>query len=122
MCAAMLKRSALIRRTEKSKPWRRKPDDKVTEAVANEVAARDRMCVLFKLDSNHLCYDRFGNRIAPDSYYELDHVDNGGTGKRGSSTVNNLVRLCPYAHILKTQSARFYRPILRRYLDEIAAA
>lgn len=113
----MLRRTALKR--TRPKPWKRADEDKVTDAVANYVAARDRVCVLSKLDPDHLCYDRFGNRIAPDGIYELDHVDNGGTGNRGPSTAHNLVRLCPYGHMRKTHFARLYRPILRDYLERV---
>ncbi len=117
-----MRRSALVRKQETRRPWRRKPEDKVTPAVANRVAARDLAvggCVMAHLDRTHLCHDKWGNRTAPDGVYEIDHVDNGGTGNRGPSESWNLVRLCPYAHRIKTENARLWRPLLRRYLDAV---
>lgn len=114
----MLRRVGLKR--SRPKPWRRAEDDKVPPAVAAYVAARDRVCVMSTLDLSHQCHDQFGNVIAPDSYhYELDHVDNGGTGNRGPSTKDNLVRLCPYGHRIKTENARLWRPALRAYVAAV---
>jgi hypothetical protein len=110
----MLRRVALARKA--MRPWKRKSSDRVTPAVGNYVAARDNQCVLATLDPEHVCRDQFGNLISPKGQYELDHVDNGGTGKRGPSTRDNLVRLCPFAHRLKTENASRYRPMLRAYL------
>ena len=99
--------------------WRRKAEDAVSPAVGNFVAARDQMCVMAMLDREHDCHDQFGNRIDPRGQYELDHIDNGGTGKRGPSTASNLVRLCPYAHRIKTDNARLWRPVFRAYIERV---
>ena len=117
-----MKRSALLRRSEKSKPWRRKDSDKVTLADYNYVAERDIRvggCVMAHLDRTHQCHDAFGNQIRPDGVFEIDHVDNGGIGKRGASERWNLVRLCPFGHRVKTENARLWRPELRAYLDRV---
>jgi hypothetical protein len=90
--------------------------------VGNYVAARDSIvggCVIAHLEPEHVCHDRFGNVVNPLHVYELDHVDNGGTGNRGASVASNLVRLCPYAHMRKTYMARLYRPMLRDYLRRV---
>jgi hypothetical protein len=110
-----------LRRTP-MKPWRRKADDKVPPEEGNYVAARDLNvggCVMAHLDRYHLCHDAFGNRIAPDAQYELDHIDNAGVGNRGVSTRYNLVRLCPYAHRVKTENARVWRMELRAYIGRV---
>ena len=117
----MLRRSGPLRRS-RPKTWRRKPDDRVTEDEGNYVSARDLSvggCVMAHLDPSHLCHDAFGNQISPAGEYELDHVDNAGMGKRGESTRYNLVRLCPYAHRIKTENARLWRPALRAYLERV---
>ena len=100
----------------------RKSGDKVAPAEANYVAARDSAvggCVMAHLDASHTCHDQFGNQIRPDGLYELDHVDNGGVGSRGANTRYNLVRLCPYAHRIKTENARMWRIHLRGYLRRV---
>lgn len=112
----MMKRTELLRTTPlrrtRMRPWRRDPEDKVPADVAEFVAAEDGMCVMAILDSTHICHDRFGNQIKPDGEYELDHIYTGGMGRRGPNTSENLVRLCPYAHRVKTESARRWRPSL----------
>lgn len=116
----MIRRTPLKRTPRKA--WRRKPDDRVTEAVANYVSARDLAvggCVMAHLDRTHQCHDQYGNQIRPDEQYELDHVDNGGVGNRGPSTASNLVRLCPFGHRVKTENARLWRPALRAYLERV---
>lgn len=116
-----LKRLTALRRTPR-KPWRRSPEDRVTEAEYNYVAARDASvggCVMAHLDREHVCHDRFGNVVDPMFVFEVDHIDNGGVGNRGESKRTNLVRLCPYAHVIKTHSARLWRPALRAYLRRV---
>ena len=116
-----MKRTALLRRTE-LKAKRRKSDDKVSPEDYAYVATRDSIvggCVMAHLDRTHLCHDTWGNQIRPDGVFEIDHVDNGGTGRRGESERWNLVRLCPYAHRIKTENARLWREKLRRYLDTV---
>jgi hypothetical protein len=115
-----MKRAATLRRHEKSKPWRRK--DKVSPEDYAYVATRDSIvggCVMAHLDRTHLCHDTWGNQIRPDGVFEIDHIDNGGTGKRGASERWNLVRLCPAAHATKTYNARLWRPRLRAYIERV---
>ena len=117
-----MKRAALLRRTEKSKPWRRKDSDKVSPEDYAYVATRDSIvggCVMAHLDPTHQCHDKWGNQIRPDGVFEIDHVDNGGVGNRGKSERGNLVRLCPYAHRIKTENAKLWRPELRKYLARV---
>ena len=111
-----MKRSPILRKSELRSKARK---DKVTPGTAEYVASRDGRCVMAILEPTHQCHDRYGNRIASDGVYELDHVDNGGTGKRGPSTPSNLVRLCPYGHLTKTHFARLWRGKLHAYLVSI---
>jgi hypothetical protein len=91
---------------------RRGHRDPVSPEVAEFVAEQDGMCVMAILDSNHTCRDRWGNEIHPAGEYELDHIYTLGIGRRGPSTPENLVRLCPWGHREKTDNARRWRPAL----------
>lgn len=113
-----MKKSPLLRKAELRsrswpKPWRRK--DPVTSDFRAYIGARDRQCVLATLDPEHVCRNAFGDRIAPSGEWELDHIDVTGFGKRGPSVRWNCVRLCAFAHRLKTENAKRYRPLLRAY-------
>jgi hypothetical protein len=48
--------------------------------------------------------------------WELDHVDGAGMGKRGPSTMENLVLMCGYHHRIKTEASKTWRPKLREYI------
>ena len=115
-----MKRTALLRRAPK--PWRRSDEDKVTAADYYYVASRDLAvggCVMAHLDSQHTCRNAFGDEIPPDGEFQIDHVDNGGVGRRGPSERWNLVRLWPWDHRVKTDNARLWRPRLRKYLERV---
>ena len=103
-----MKRGAPLRRSY-PKVWVRAESDKVTPAVANYVHARDNGCIAPRLDFEGTCEGRL----------ELDHVDNGGRGKRGPSTASNLVVLCSRHHSDKTLNARAWRPLQRAYLFNV---
>lgn len=93
---------------------RRKPHkDPVTPELREYILARDgHMCVGPRLEMDGPC----------DGRIEIDHVVNGGTGKRGPSIPLNLVSLCSEHHRQKTDHARAWRPLLVRYLLEREAA
>lgn len=119
-----MKRTALARKTPLRRvplrPYRRK--DPVPAWLRPYIGSRDRQCVMATLDSEHVCRNAFGDRIAPDhSVWEMDHIDGTGFGKRGPSVPWNCVRLCYYAHRLKTENARKWRPPLRRYAMAVEA-
>ena len=101
---------------------RRTHRDPVTPDMRAFIAHRDGSCVMSQLDPTHICRDTWGNEISPYAEFELDHVDNGGVGRRGPSVPSNLVRLCPWGHAEKTNDARKWRAPLRRYLSEVEAA
>jgi hypothetical protein len=50
---------------------------------------------------------------------ELDHLYNGGVGKRGPSTARNLATLCGQHHYTKTVEARRWRPVINAYLSRM---
>lgn len=100
-----------LRRTAK-KPWRRKDSDKVTPELREYVLSRDKGCVASLIEMERECFGRL----------ELDHVMNGGMGKRGPSTADNLVTLCGVHHYQKTVNARAWRPVLLAYLERVERA
>jgi hypothetical protein len=52
---------------------------------------------------------------------ELDHVHHSGFGRRGPSTVWNLVSLCSTHHRWKTDNGRVARIVLDAYLSVMKA-
>lgn len=87
----------------------------MTPELVEALDLRDGGCVAPRLGlSTAPCGSQFG----PGSYFarpEVEHIDTGGLGKRGPSTMENLVLLCGYHHRLKTESARSWRHVLREY-------
>jgi 5-methylcytosine-specific restriction endonuclease McrA len=82
--------------------------DPIPAAVRDAVRARDRGCVFGQLDIDHDCFGRL----------ELDHVRaSGGLGLRSRSTPDNLVVLCPAAHLEKTLHGRRWRPVLLAWIE-----
>jgi 5-methylcytosine-specific restriction endonuclease McrA len=82
--------------------------DPVPASVRDEVRARDRGCVFERLGVAHDCFGRL----------ELDHVRaSGGLGVRSRSTPDNLVLLCPAAHLEKTLHGRQWRPVLLAWIE-----
>jgi 5-methylcytosine-specific restriction endonuclease McrA len=82
--------------------------DPIPGAVRDEVRARDRGCVFGRLGIAHDCFGRL----------ELDHVRaSGGLGIRSRSTPDNLVLLCPAAHLEKTLRGRRWRPVLLAWIE-----
>jgi hypothetical protein len=82
--------------------------DPIPAAVRDSVRARDRGCVFSRLEISHDCFGRL----------ELDHVRaSGGLGLRSPSTADNLVVLCPAAHLEKTLHGRRWRPVLLAWID-----
>ena len=90
-------------------PKRRGHRDPVTPATYRYVVHRDRGCVGPRVLVTGACAGPI----------EMDHVDNGGVGKRGPSTPSNLVLLCQAHHMEKTANARLWRPVLRDYIERM---
>jgi hypothetical protein len=99
----MLRRYPLRRQTRRAiRP------DPVPTSVREGVRARDRGCVFGRLGIVHDCFGRL----------ELDHVRaSGGLGLRSPSTLDNLVTLCPAAHLEKTLHGRHWRPVLLAWIE-----
>ena len=103
-----MKRSPILRKSElRSKS--RKHKDPVTPELRAYILARDKGCVGALLEMPGPCYYTVLARL------EIDHILNGGTGKRGPSIPLNLVTLCSAHHREKTDNARAWRPLLVEY-------
>jgi hypothetical protein len=89
--------------------------DPVTPELRYAVMKRDHICVGAKIGMGEACGSQFGS--GSNIVWELDHVDNAGLGRRGPSTMDNLVLICGYHHRVKTESSKTWRPKLREYLD-----
>jgi hypothetical protein len=82
-----MKRSALLRRNEKARPWRRKESDRVPDWLPGYLQARDRGCVPAKLGAPDPC----------DGRLTIEHVrdrDKPMTGKRAPSDKWHTVLAC----------------------------
>ena len=101
---------------------RRGHRDPVTPELAADIAAWDRECVMSQIDLTHICRDKWGNQIRPDGEYEIDHIYTLGMGRRGPSSPENLVRLCPWGHRTKTENARYWRARLGQWAASRKAA
>ncbi len=84
------------------------PRDRVTAEVAEEV---------IRLDGQQCVGPIIGLPGPCEGWGELDHIMNGGTGKRGPSVVGNLVSLCSAHHRYKTDHAKEVRPMLLRWVE-----
>ena len=91
---------------------RRTHRDPVTPEMREYILARDKGCIGRWLLMEGPC----------DGRIEIDHVLNGGVGKRGPSIPLNLVSLCSAHHRAKTDNARAWRPLLIEYLATVEAA
>ena len=101
---------------------RRKPQrDPVTPAVREFVLARDRQCLAYKVEYEHVCRDAFGNVHRPDDLERLtlDHVKSAAMmGRRAPSDPGHLVALCAWANTEGWASA--HRTEERAYLRSVA--
>jgi hypothetical protein len=93
--------------------------DPVTPELRFAVMKRDKTCVGPLVGMPKPCGSQFGSGSTVS--LELDHVDNAGFGKRGPSSLGNLVVLCGYHHRVKTEASKTWKPLLRKYLEGINA-
>ena len=113
-----MKRTPLTRSTP---PKRQKRRDPVSSELRLAVLERDRACILWKLDPQHRCSDRFGSH-APDhtNLLTLEHVkDDLRMGKRGPSDLAHLVAMCYGGNV--GVPSRAQREAIRAYLQEVNA-
>jgi 5-methylcytosine-specific restriction endonuclease McrA len=100
----MFRRSPLRRRRRAIRRW----TDPIPPAVRDHVRQRDGGCVFARLGILHECFGQL----------EIDHVRaSGGLGLRSPSTADNLVLLCPAAHLEKTLHGRVWRPVLLAWIE-----
>jgi hypothetical protein len=92
----------------KRSPMRHSAGTVIPLAVRRLVEERDQECVIARFWP-HVC----GGRP------ELDHVLNGGLGRKGPSTPGNLIRCCSVGHQWKTENSRIARPKLLAYLASV---
>jgi hypothetical protein len=80
------------------KPWRRKPEDKMTTSVHDAIINRDRACFIFEyVDRMHVCYDEWGNQHGPSDLLRLtvEHVKTHlRSSKRAPSRIETGVAMC----------------------------
>jgi hypothetical protein len=88
---------------------RRGHADPVTPDLHDYIIARDHGCIGARLDMEGPC----------DGPIQIDHILNGGIGKRGPSIPLNLVSLCRDHHRAKTENARAWRPLLIEYVSTV---
>lgn len=92
----------------------RRHRDPVTPELRAQVLAADRYrcaCREVRLWSPDLFTDPCAGKL------ELDHIDGSGLGRRGPSTLSNLVTLSSSCHRWKTEHAKAARPALRAYVN-----
>jgi hypothetical protein len=96
--------------------------DRVTPELREAVLARDGRCVLFDLDPEHYCRDRWGQPHMPGATHLLtiEHVKTDlRMGVRAPSDLRHLVSMC-WAGNLGPPS-KDQRAAIRAYLEEVNA-
>jgi hypothetical protein len=91
--------------------------DRVTPALRQAVIDRDKCCVAFRIDPDHLCYDQWGEPHSPfaTDYLSLEHVKTDlRMGVRAPSDLRHLVALCHSANVAVPSKAM--RVAFREYL------
>lgn len=74
---------------------RRARTDAVSNAVWLEVMARDKRCFILRLDSTHVCRDRWGTPHDSRLWLTLDHVKaQPRMGVRAPSDAAHMVAMC----------------------------
>lgn len=89
--------------------------DPVTNELRQALQSRDKGCVGVGIGMPEACGSQFGS--GSHIILEVDHVNSGGFGKRGPSTMGNCVLLCGWHHRMKTESSKKWRLLLNEYLD-----
>jgi hypothetical protein len=81
----------------KRTPLRHHRPEPVPYSERAAVYARDKVCFLYRLDSDHICRDPWGNPHAPDDLVKLtlDHVkDSLMLGRKAPNDRLHLVAMC----------------------------
>ena len=90
-------------------------------ALRDAVMARDGRCVLFGLDPDHVCHDRWGQVHMPGATHLLtiEHVHEGYglMGRRAPDTLQTMVAMCWAGNV--GVPSKVQRAALRQYLAEV---
>jgi hypothetical protein len=123
-----MKRAAILRKSElrsrsRPKTWRRKPEDRESEADVNYVKVRDG-CVARTLGAPTKCTDNWGNPFDPrqrPDLLEADHIRPAPMmGNRGPGGTRWMAGMCPFHHRLENPPwAVTHRADIRAYLARI---
>jgi len=92
----------------------------VTPALRDAVFARDKRCVLFNLDPDHVCRDRWGQPHMPGAVHLLtiEHVKSElRMGLRAPSDMGHCVAMCWAGNV--GVPSKIQRAGLRAYLAEV---
>ena len=92
----------------------------VTPALRDAVFARDKRCVLFNLDPDHVCRDRWGQPHMPTALHlcTLEHVKTDlRMGVRAPSDPAHLVTMCWSGNL--GPPSKVQRQAIRAYLAEV---
>lgn len=95
--------------------------DPVTPELREAVLRRDGVCFLSRLDSDHVCRDRWGQPHSPSETHllTLDHVkDHLRMGVRAPSDMDHLVAMCWAGNVGVPSKA--VREAQRAYLAAVA--
>ena len=103
--------------------WRRPSADRVTPELVAALHARDRGCVLARIDPDHGCRDAWGMPHAPTDLGRLtvDHVKTElRMGKRAPSDLAHTLLLCAAANVGVPSKSE--RVAMRAYLASVEEA
>lgn len=98
----------------------RRHKDPVTPEIRRAVLERDRGCLLARVDSTHICRDKWGREHAPTytGLLTVEHVkDQPMMGRRAPSDMAHLVAMC-YAGNVGVPSKK-QRAAIREYLASV---
>ena len=93
---------------------------RVTPALRDAVFARDGRCILFNLDPDHVCRDRWGQPHMPGATHLLtiEHVKSElRMGLRAPSDMGHCVAMCHASNVGVPSKAQ--RTAIRAYLAEV---
>ena len=93
---------------------------RVIPALRDAVFARDRRCVLFNLDPDHVCRDRWGQPHMPGAVHLLT-IENGKRelrmGVRAENSMGTMVAMCWAGNL--GPPTKVQRAAIRAYLAEV---
>jgi hypothetical protein len=94
----------------------------VTPALREQVLRRDGACILWRLDSSHVCHDRWGDAHSPLDLdrLTLEHVKRDlRMGRRAENRPDCLVAMCWAGNV--GVPSKIQRGAIRGYLAKVEA-